>query len=316
VVVQGSSRVEIKVMTMTISASDPHPRRRVHVAGTEISFVETGQGKPIVFLHGNPTWSYLWRNIIPHVSDLGRCLAPDLVGMGQSGPSPTGSYRFADHAACLDAWFDTLGLNSDVVLVLHDWGSALGFHRASRFPEQVSGIAYMEAIVQPRRWADFPDGRDRVFRALRSPDGERMIFEDNFFIETVLPKSIMRRLSDEEFAMYRKPFVTRDARKPTLEWPRELPIEGEPSDVVEIVERYAKWLARSSVPKLFINAEPGALITGRAREFCRAWRNQREVTVKGVHYVQEDSPSEIGVALRTFIKELRGGRKSKAEGTN
>ena len=271
---------------------------------------------PIVFLHGNPTWSYLWRNIIPHLSDLGRCLAPDLVGMGQSGPSPTGSYRFADHAACLDAWFDKLGLSSDVVLVVHDWGSALGFHRASRYPEQISGIAYMEAIVQPRCWADFPDGRDRAFRALRSPDGERMIFEENFFVETVLPKSIVRRLSDEEFAMYRKPFVTRDARKPTLEWPRELPIEGEPSDVVEIVEHYAKWLARSTVPKLFINAEPGALITGRAREFCRAWPNQREVTVKGIHYVQEDSPSEIGVALRTFIKELRGGHQSKADGTN
>ena len=295
-------------MTMTISARDPHPRRRVHVAGTEISFVETGQGKPIVFLHGNPTWSYLWRNIIPHVSDLGRCLAPDLVGMGQSGRSPTGSYRFTDHAACLDAWFDALGLSTDVVFVVHDWGSALGFHRASRFPEQVSGIAYMEAIVQPRRWTDFPEGRDRAFRALRSLDGERMIFEENFFVETILPKSIMRRLSDEELSMYRKPFVTRDARKPTLEWSRELPIEGEPPEVVEIVERYAEWLAQSSVPKLFINAEPGALITGRAREYCRSWLNQREVTVKGIHYVQEDSPNDIGVALRTFIKELRGGR--------
>jgi haloalkane dehalogenase len=303
-------------MTMTISASDPHPRRRVHVAGTEMSYVETGQGKPIVFLHGNPTWSYLWRNVIPHVSDLGRCLAPDLVGMGQSGPSPTGSYRFGDHAACLDAWFDTLGLSSDVVLVVHDWGSALGLHRASRYPQQVSGIAYMEAIVQPRYWADFPNGRDRAFRALRSPDGERMIFEDNFFIETILPKSIMRRLSDDELAMYRKPFVTRAARKPTLEWPRELPIEGEPADVVEIVERYGAWLAQSPVPKLFINADPGALIAGRARECCRAWPNQREVTVKGIHFVQEDSPNDIGAALRTFIKELRGGRHSKADRTN
>jgi len=308
--------LEIKKMTMTISASDPHPRRRVHVAGTEISYVETGQGMPIVFLHGNPTWSYLWRNIIPHVSDLGRCLAPDLVGMGQSGPSPTHSYRFADHAACLDAWFDTLGLSNDVVLVVHDWGSALGFHRASRFPQQVRGIAYMEAIVQPRFWADFPNGRDRAFRALRSRDGERMIFEDNFFIETVLPKSIMRRLSDDELAMYRKPFVTRAARGPTLEWPRELPIEGEPPDVVEIVERYGAWLARSAVPKLFINADPGALITGRARACCRAWPNQREVTVKGIHYVQEDSPNDIGVALRTFIQDLRGSEESKADRTN
>jgi haloalkane dehalogenase len=203
-----------------------------------------------------------------------------------------------------------------VLLVVHDWGSALGFHRASRYPQQVSGIAYMEAIVQPRCWADFPDGRDLAFRALRSQDGERMIFEDNFFIETVLPKSILRRLSDDELAMYRKPFVTRAARKPTLEWPRELPIEGKPPDVVEIVERYGAWLARSPVPKLFINADPGALITGRAREYCRAWPNQREVTVKGIHFVQEDSPNDIGVALRTFIKELRDGRQSKLDGTN
>jgi haloalkane dehalogenase len=183
------------------------------------------------------------------------------------------------------------------------------------YPQQVSGIAYMEAIVQPRCWADFPDGRDRPFRALRSPDGQRIIFEDNFFIETILPKSIMRRLSDDELAMYRKPFLAPDARKPTLEWPRELPIEGEPSDVVEIVERYGEWLAGSPVPKLFINAEPGALITGRAREYCRAWPNQREVTVKGIHYVQEDSPNDIGVALRTFIKNLRGSRESKADST-
>jgi haloalkane dehalogenase len=303
-------------MTTTINAKDPHPRERLRVAETEISYVKTGEGMPIVFLHGNPTWSYLWRNIIPHVGDLGRCLAPDLVGMGQSGPSPTGSYRFADHATCLDAWFDTLGLINDVVLVVHDWGSALGFHRASRYPQQVAGIAYMEAIVQPRCWADFPDGRDRAFRALRSPNGERMIFEDNFFIETVLPKSIMRHLTDEELAMYRKPFISCDARKPMLDWPRELPIEGEPSDVVEIVNKYAEWLARSPIPKLFINAEPGALITGRAREYCRAWPNQREVTVKGIHYLQEDSPNEIGVALRTFIKDLRGDRQNKADSTN
>ena len=289
-----------------ISSNDPHPRRRLRVAGTEISYVETGQGEPIVFLHGNPTWSYLWRNIISHVSDLGRCLAPDLVGMGQSGPSPTGSYRFADHAACLDAWFEALGVTGHVVLVVHDWGSALGFHRASRYPDQIRGIAYMEAIVQPRRWTDFPEGRDQIFRTLRSQQGERMVFEDNFFVETVLPKSIIRHLSDDELAMYRSPFLAREARRPTLQWARELPIEGEPADVVEVVERYSAWLARSHIPKLFINAEPGALITGRARDYCRTWPNQREVTVKGIHYLQEDSPSEIGSALRAFIKGLRG----------
>ena len=288
-----------------ISSNDPHPRQRLRVAGTEISYVETGQGEPIVFLHGNPTSSYLWRNIISHVSDLGRCLAPDLIGMGQSGPSPTGSYRFTDHSACLDAWFDAVGVTSGVVLVVHDWGSALGFHRASRYPDQIRGIAYMEAIVQPRRWSDFPEGRDRIFRTLRSQQGERMVFEDNFFVETVLPKSIIRHLSDDELAMYRSPFLAREARRPTLQWARELPIEGEPADVVEVVENYSAWLARSHIPKLFINAEPGALITGRARDYCRAWPNQREVTVKGIHYLQEDSPSEIGSALRAFIKDLR-----------
>ena len=201
-----------------ISSNDPHPRQRLRVAGTEISYVETGQGEPIVFLHGNPTWSYLWRNIISHVSDLGRCLAPDLVGMGQSGPSPTGSYRFADHAACLDAWFEALGVTGDVVLVVHDWGSALGFHRASRYPDQIRGIAYMEAIVRPRRWSDFPEGRDRIFRTLRSQQGERMVFEDNFFVETVLPKSIIRHLSDDELAMYRSPFLN-CARGPSTDAP-------------------------------------------------------------------------------------------------
>jgi haloalkane dehalogenase len=288
----------------TISATDPHPRHRAHVAGTEISYAEVGSGDPIVFLHGNPTSSYLWRNIIPHVGDLGRCLAPDLMGMGQSGPSPNGSYRFADHAACLDAWLEALGLTDRVTLVLHDWGSALGFHRAARFPEQVRAIAYMEAIVQPRRWSDFPDGRDAMFRALRSEKGERMVLDDNFFVETVLPESILRRLSEEEFANYRKPFLDREARRPTLEWPRQLPIDGAPADVVAIVERYSAWLAASPVPKLFVNAEPGALITGRARDFCRTWPEQREVTVKGIHYIQEDSPREIGEALRAFIEAL------------
>ncbi|HWK93789.1 MAG TPA: haloalkane dehalogenase [Pseudolabrys sp.] len=291
-----------------ISANDPHPRRSVRVAGTEISYAEVGDGDPIVFLHGNPTSSYLWRNIIPHVSDLGRCLAPDLAGMGRSGPSPTGTYRFADHVTCLDAWFEALGLTRDVTLVLHDWGSALGFNRAARFPAQVQAIAYMEAIVQPRHWSDFPDGRDQIFRALRSPKGERMVLDDNFFVETVLPKSVLRSLSEEEMAAYRQPFLLRETRRPTLEWPRQLPIDGEPADVVAVVERYSAWLAESPVPKLFINAEPGALITGRAREFCRAWPNQCEVTVKGSHYVQEDSPTEIGEALRAFLLDTRSGR--------
>ncbi len=291
-----------------IGARDPHPRRRLQIAGTQISYVETGRGEPIVFLHGNPTWSYVWRNIIPYVGDLGRCLAPDLMGMGRSGPSPSGSYRFRDNVAALDAWFDALDLTRGVTLVLHDWGSALGFYRAFRHPEQIRAIAYMEAIVAPRRWADFPDGRDKMFRALRSDAGERMVLDENFFVEAVLPKSIIRRLGDEEMAMYRLPFATREARRPTLAWPRELPIEGEPADVVEIVTRYGAWLAQAPIPKLFINAEPGALITGKAREFCRTFPNQREASVRGIHFVQEDSPHEIGTALRGFMADLQAGR--------
>jgi haloalkane dehalogenase len=287
-----------------IRADDPHPRKRVQVLDSDMAYVDTGNGDPIVFLHGNPTSSYLWRNIIPYVAKLGRCLAPDLVGMGQSGKSPSHAYRFVDHARYLDAWFDALDLTHNILLVVHDWGSALGFYRASRFPEHVRGIAYMEAIVQPRLWADFPHGRDEMFRALRSAKGEQMVMDDNFFVETVLPKSIIRNLTDEEMSKYRAPFRNREARLPTLVWPRELPIDGEPSDVTSIVEAYGAWLAKSTIPKLFIVAEPGAIIGARAREFCRTWPNQREVTVKGIHYLQEDSPAEIGTALAAFVKDL------------
>lgn len=227
--------------------------------------------------------------------------------MGQSSPSPRGSYRFIDHQHYLDAWFEALNLTSNVTLVLHDWGSALGLHRAYRYSEQIRAIAYMEALVTTRRWEDFPQGRAEFFRALRSEQGERLVLDENFFVENVLPKSIIRRLSDAEMDIYRKPFLSREARRPTLAWSRELPIEGEPADVVAIVESYGAWLARSPIPKLFINAEPGALLSGRSRELCRLWPNQREVTVKGIHYVQEDSPAQIGAALSTFLRSLGPG---------
>lgn len=288
-----------------ISVIDPHPRKRVQVLDTEMSYVDTGRGDPIVFLHGNPTSSYLWRNIIPYVAEYGRCLAPDLVGMGRSGKSPAQACRFVDHARYLDAWFDALDLNRNIILVLHDWGSALGFHRAFRHPDQVQAIVYMEAIVQPRRWHDFPNGRDAMFRALRSEQGEHMVLDENFFIEVVLPKSIIRKLSDEEMAAYRAPFQDREARLPTLVWSRELPIEDAPADVVKIVERYGEWLAGSDLPKLFINADPGAQVVGRIRDFCGNWPNQRKVTVPGIHFIQEDSPDQIGAAIREFVGSLR-----------
>jgi haloalkane dehalogenase len=289
----------------SISPTDAHRRQRMRVLDSEISYVDTGSGDPIVFLHGNPTSSYLWRNIIAYAEKCGRCLAPDLVGMGQSGKSPTHAYRFVDHVRYLDAWFDALQLNRSVILVLHDWGSALGFYRAFRHRSQIQAIVYMEAIVQPRRWEDFPDGRDAMFRSLRSDQGEHLVLDENFFIEVVLPRSILRKLSDEEMAAYRAPFRDREARLPTLFWPRELPIDGTPADVVKIVEAYGEWLAASDLPKLFINADPGAQIVGRMRDFCRTWPNQREVTVPGSHFIQEDSPHQIGGAIREFIATLR-----------
>ena len=292
---------------MPISAEDHHLRRRVSVLDSEMSYATAGSGHPIVFLHGNPTSSYLWRNIIPYVSDLGRCLAPDLIGMGQSAASPGGAYRFADHARYLDAWFEALDLRRDVTLVLHDWGSALGFHWASRHPERVRAIAYMESMVQPRNWEDLPASRAPIFRDLRSDKGERMVIEKNAFIEMLLPKLVIRPLSRTEMDAYRRPFIEPESRRPTLVWPRELPISGEPADVVKIFEHYGQWLLRTPLPKLFINAEPGSQLIGRAREFCRTWPNQQEVTVQGIHFIQEDSPDEIGSALARFVRQTGPG---------
>src|SRR5258708_23550835 len=199
---------------VALNATDPHPRRRITVLDTEMSCVDTGHGDPIVFLHGNPTSSYLWRNIIPYLSEHGRCLAPDLVGMGQSGKSPANAYRFVDHARYLDAWFEALNLTSNVTLVVHDWGSAPGFHRATRYPKQIKAIAYMEAITAPLSWADFGEAGS-IFRALRSEKGEQMILEENVFVETILPRSILRKLGDHQMAAYPGPCPKREDRLPT-----------------------------------------------------------------------------------------------------
>jgi haloalkane dehalogenase len=289
------------------TAADPHPRHRIRVLDTEISFVDTGLGDPIVFLHGNPTSSYLWRNIIPYLGEHGRCLAPDLVGMGQSGKSPTQAYRFVDHARYLDAWFDALDLTKNVTLVVHDWGSALGFHRAARYPDQIKAIAYMEAIVRPLRWEDFGEAAG-MFRALRSDQGEHLILDQNAFVEVILPRAIIRTLSEEEMAAYRAPYSEREARLPTLVWPRQIPIEGEPADVAAIVQSYGKWLSKSPIPKLFIASNPGAIITatGSSNVYCRTWPNQREIKVSGRHFLQEDSPDQIGRALAEFVTAVRG----------
>jgi len=287
-----------------ISAVDRHPRRRARVLDTEIAYVDTGRGDSVVFLHGNPTSSYLWRNVIPLVEPEGRCLAPDLVGMGDSDKAPGGSYRFVDHARYLDAWLDGLGLER-LVLVMHDWGSALGFHWARRHPERVRGLVYMEALVRPLTWDEWPEVARKVFQGMRSPAGEDMVLQKNVFVERILPLSVLRGLTDEEMTVYRRPYLEPgESRRPTLTWPREIPIGGEPADVVAIAQEYSSWLARSDVPKLFVNAEPGTILTGAQREFCRRWPNQEEVTVKGTHFIQEDSPREIGQAIAAFIRRL------------
>ena len=285
-----------------ISAADPYRRRRVRVLDSEMAYVDTGTGDPVVFLHGNPTSSYLWRNVIPSVERVARCLAPDLIGMGESGKAPGGSYRFRDHARYLDAWFEALGLTSGLTLVVHDWGSALGFDWAERHRDSVRGVVYMEAIVQPLTWAQWPEKARQIFQAMRSPAGEEMVLQKNVFVERILPLSVLRGLTEEEMAVYRRPYrEPGESRRPTLTWPREIPIDGEPSDVVDIVAKYARWLAESDIPKLFINADPGVILTGAQREFCRSWRNQEEITVAGSHFIQEDSPALIGQAIAEYL---------------
>ena len=287
-----------------ISAADPYSRKRVGVLDSEMAYVDTGAGDPIVFLHGNPTSSYLWRNIIPYVAGQRRCLAPDLVGMGDSGKASSGTYRFVDHARYLDGWFDALGLTRNVVLVVHDWGSALGFHWARRHPDRVTGVAYMEAIVRPVTWQEWPETARKIFQAMRSPGGEEMVLQKNVFVERILPASVIRGLSTEEMERYRAPYrEAGESRRPTLTWPREIPVDGEPADVAQIVREYGEWLAKSPVAKLFVNADPGSILVGPQRDFCRSWPNQQEVTVRGSHFIQEDSPDEIGRALAAFVRQ-------------
>ena len=286
---------------MTISPEDSQPRKRVATLDSEMAYLDTGGGDPVVFLHGNPTSSYLWRNVIREVEGVARCLAPDLIGMGESGKSSDGSYRFVDHVRYLDAWFDAMELDDGVTLVCHDWGSALAFHWAHRHPDRIKGIAYMEAIVRPVTWDAWPEAARRVFQGMRSDAGEGMVLENNVFVERILPGSIIRDLTEQEMEVYRRPYVEAgESRRPTLTWPREIPIEGEPKDVYDIVVAYSDWLLSSDLPKLFVNAEPGAILTGPQREFCRMWPNQLEVTVKGSHFIQEDSPAEIGAAIATW----------------
>lgn len=278
------------------------------VHGKQMAYIEEGEGDPIVFLHGNPTSSYLWRNIMPHLAGRGRLIAPDLIGMGDSdklddsGPE---SYTFAEHRKYLFGLLYQLGVCENVTLVIHDWGSGLGFHWAHQNPNSVKGIAFMEAIVAPiPSWDNFPQDFADVFGGFRSPAGEEMVLQKNMFVEGILPGAIMRQLSDEEMDEYRRPFANAgEDRRPTLTWPRQIPIAGEPADVVEIVSQYNAWLAETQIPKLFVNAEPGALIVGPVRDMVRSWSNLSEVTVAGTHFIQEDSPEEIGKAIADWLPD-------------
>lgn len=289
---------------MTDFETTPLKKQYRTVNGKQMAFHERGEGRSVVFLHGNPTSSYLWRNVIPAVAEHARCIVPDLIGQGDSdklddtGPE---SYRFVEHRLYLDGLLDQLELGDDVVLVIHDWGSALGFDWANRHRDRVAGIAFMEAIVMPVTWEQWPEAARGIFQGFRSEAGESMVIEKNLFVEAVLPGSILRTLSDEEMSEYRRPFTEPKHRRPTLTWPRQIPIEGEPADVVKIVDYYAEWLSGSELPKLFINADPGAILIGEQREFARSWPNLTEVTVSGNHFLQEDSPHEIGSAIAEWL---------------
>jgi haloalkane dehalogenase len=290
----------------------PLSKRHRIVGGKRIAFHERGDGDAIVFLHGNPTSSYIWRNVVPHVADEGRCIVPDLIGMGDSDKlddSGPGSYSFHEHRRCLDGFLEQIDLGERVTLVLHDWGAALGIEWARRHQDRVAGIAYMEGVVGPINLDDdYGEAGASIFRAMRSDAGEELVLEKNVFVEGVLPAGIMRKLSDEEMAEYRRPFAAPgEDRRPTLSWPRQLPVDGEPAEVVEIVERNAEWMSRVDIPKLFISSEPGYNITGRTRARCRTWPAQTEVAVPGAHYLQEDSPDLIGAALSEWLTSVKGG---------
>ena len=283
------------------------PKKYVEVLGKQMAYCEIGEGKPIVFQHGNPTSSYLWRNIMPHLESQGRCIAIDLIGMGDSDKLEdvgNNTYSYQVQKKYFDACLGALNITDNVTFVIHDWGSALGFNWAQDNSNTVKAICYMEGIVTPLKWEDWNQDAKGIFQGFRSDAGEEMILKKNLFIEAVLPGSIVRDLSNDEMDEYRKPFLEEMHRRPTLDWPRHIPIDDEPKEICEIVQSYSDWMAQNEIPKLFINAEPGAILIGRQRELCRSWKNQTEVTVKGNHFIQEDSPHEIGAAIKEWLQSL------------
>ena len=291
-----------------VSAEERYPKRFVDVLGVPMAYVDEGVGDPIVLLHGNPSSSYQWRNVIPHLTGLGRCIAPDLVGMGDSGKLPDSgpeSYRLVEHRAYLDALLEALGVQDQVTLVLHDWGSALGFDWAYRHQSSVRAVAYMEAFVATiDTWDDLLPEAIAFFRAIRSDEGEELVLQQNLFIEQILPSEVLRGLSEEEMAVYRRPYRDPgESRRPTLTWPRQVPVAGEPREVHDIVRAYGSWLASSDVPKLFVEAVPGVMFESH-RAFARSWPQQSHLSVTAGHLVPEDAPDEVGVAIASWLRDL------------
>lgn len=292
---------------MILRRFDPKKKKTAKVLGVPMAYVEHGKGDPIVLLHGNPTSSYLWRDVIPELGQSGRCIAPDLIGMGDSAKiaSGRGAYQFRTHAEYLEAFLDVLGIEENVTLVGHDWGGPLLFDWGHGHASAVQGVAYMETIVTPVTWDDWPESARGIFQAMRSDAGEEIILEKNVFVEKILPASVLDPLSEETMEEYRRPYREHgESRRPTLTWPREIPIGGEPAALHQIVQANEEWLSGPEVPKLFINAEPGSILTGRQREVCRSWENQEEVTVRGIHFIQEDSGREIGRHIASWLSKL------------
>jgi len=291
-----------------ISAKFTYKKKYKEVLGREIAYVDLGEGDPIILIHGNPTSSYLWRNVIPELDGLGRIIVPDLIGQGDSEKLPVSEgperYNFQVVYDYLCGLFEVLGLINKITFVIHDWGSGLGFHWAKNHPNAVKAIAYMEAIVRPVNWDEWPENSRGIFQGFRSKKGEDLVLNRNMFVEGVLPSAVLRQLSNEEMENYRAPFKTPDDRQPTLNWPRQIPISGEPDHMVELVTEYSKWMMKNEIPKLFVNADPGSILTGQQREYCRKWPNQTEVTVSGVHFIQEDSPLQIGREITKWLRNF------------
>ena len=292
---------------MTNISDEELEKKTIEILGKNMSYVERGEGNPIIFQHGNPTSSYLWRNIIPHLENQGRCIAIDLIGMGDSdklNDIGENTYSYHVHKQYFDSCLKELGIENNVIFVIHDWGSALGFNWAYENQNSVKGICYMEAIVRPITWNEWPEDGRSIFQGFRSEAGEDLVLKNNLFVERVLPGSIIRDLSEKEMDVYRRPFLKEIERRPTLDWPRQIPIDNEPEEVCKIAEDYSSWMSVNEIPKLFINADPGAILIGEQREFCRKWKNQKEITVKGTHFIQEDSPQEIGDTLSNWVQSI------------